>query len=452
MDTVVSVPRQLLIQALLILINAFFAATEIAVISLNTTKLKKQMEEGDKTAGALLGMAENPSGFLSTIQIGITLAGFLGSALAADTLSDRLATTLQGWGLDLPFHTLNMISVVVITIVLSFFTLIFGELVPKRIAQQKSELVARFSCRVISVLALLMRPFIWFLSACTNGVLRLMRMNVSGDDEQVTEDDIRLMVDAGGESGSIEEDEQEWIQNVFEFNDTTVSEVMVRPSDIVAIQEDMDNKEILSIIKESGRSRIPVYGEDINDIKGILNSRDFLMNLTEDDKRSLKQLIRPAYLVPETIHADKLFSEMQTKKQHLAIVIDEYGQTSGLITLEDLLEEIVGNIYDEFDKEEEKEIVKVGDNLWKVSGTLSVTDLEESLGMDIHDDELDFDTVGGMVFSQLTEIPQDGTTLDIDAYGLHIHVTKIEDRRIVEALVSIIPKDEPLNEENKDQA
>lgn len=452
MDTVVSVPRQLLIQALLILINAFFAATEIAVISLNTTKLKKQMEEGDKTAGALLGMAENPSGFLSTIQIGITLAGFLGSALAADTLSDRLATTLQGWGLDLPFHTLNMISVVVITIILSFFTLIFGELVPKRIAQQKSELVARFSCRVISVLALLMRPFIWFLSACTNGVLRLMRMNVSGDDEQVTEDDIRLMVDAGGESGSIEEDEQEWIQNVFEFNDTTVSEVMVRPSDIVAIQEDMDNKEILSIIKESGRSRIPVYGEDINDIKGILNSRDFLMNLTEDDKRSLKQLIRPAYLVPETIHADKLFSEMQTKKQHLAIVIDEYGQTSGLITLEDLLEEIVGNIYDEFDKEEEKEIVKVGDNLWKVSGTLSVTDLEESLGMDIHDDELDFDTVGGMVFSQLTEIPQDGTTLDIDAYGLHIHVTKIEDRRIVEALVSVIPKEEPHEEEKKDEA
>lgn len=452
MDTVVSVPRQLLIQALLILINAFFAATEIAVISLNTTKLKKQMEEGDKTAGALLGMAENPSGFLSTIQIGITLAGFLGSALAADTLSDRLATTLQGWGLALPFHTLNMISVVVITIILSFFTLIFGELVPKRIAQQKSELVARFSCRVISVLALLMRPFIWFLSACTNGVLRLMRMNVTGDDEQVTEDDIRLMVDAGGESGSIEEDEQEWIQNVFEFNDTTVSEVMVRPSDIVAIQEDMDNKEILSIIKESGRSRIPVYGEDINDIKGILNSRDFLMNLTEDDKRSLKQLIRPAYLVPETIHADKLFSEMQTKKQHLAIVIDEYGQTSGLITLEDLLEEIVGNIYDEFDKEEEKEIVKVGDNLWKVSGTLSVTDLEESLGMDIHDDELDFDTVGGMVFSQLTEIPQDGTTLDIDAYGLHIHVTKIEDRRIVEALVSVIPKEENHDEEKKDEA
>ncbi len=451
MDTVVSVPRQLLIQALLILINAFFAATEIAVISLNTTKLKKQMEEGDKTAGALLGMAENPSGFLSTIQIGITLAGFLGSALAADTLSDRLATTLQGWGLDLPFHTLNMISVVAITIILSFFTLIFGELVPKRIAQQKSELVARFSCRVISVLALLMRPFIWFLSACTNGVLRLMRMNVSGDDEQVTEDDIRLMVDAGGESGSIEEDEQEWIQNVFEFNDTTVSEVMVRPSDIVAIQEDMDNKEILSTIKESGRSRIPVYGEDINDIKGILNSRDFLMNLTEDNKRSLKQLIRPAYLVPETIHADKLFSEMQTKKQHLAIVIDEYGQTSGLITLEDLLEEIVGNIYDEFDKEEEKEIVKVGDNLWKVSGTLSVTDLEESLGMDIHDDELDFDTVGGMVFSQLTEIPQDGTTLDIDAYGLHIHVTKIEDRRIVEALVSVIPKEEPHDEEKKDE-
>ena len=442
----VSIPRQLLIQALLILVNAFFAATEIAVISLNTNKLRKQQEEGDKTAGMLLNMAENPAGFLSTIQIGITIAGFLGSAFAANTLAERLAHAIESTGIGLSYTTLNNISVVVITIILSFFTLIFGELVPKRIAQQKPEMVARIACKVIRVLATIMKPFIWLLTTCTNGVLLLFRLKTDGDDEAVTEDDIRLMVDAGGESGSIEEDEQEWIQNVFEFNDTTVSEVMVRPGDIVAAQIDMHNAEILAIIKASGRSRIPVYGEDINDIRGILNSRDFLMNLTEDNMKSIEEMMRPAYLVPETIHADKLFSEMQTKKQHLAIVIDEYGQTSGLITLEDLLEEIVGNIYDEFDEEEAAEISKVGDNLWKVSGTLSIDDLNEALETDLDQDELDFDTVGGLVYSQLTEIPKDGTTLDCDAYGLHIHVTKVEDRRICEAMVS---KMEPVTDEEE---
>ena len=203
----VSIPKQLLIQAILILVNAFFAATEIAVISLNTNKLKKQMEEGDKTAGMLLNMSENPAGFLSTIQIGITIAGFLGSAFAANTLAERMAHALQATGIGLSYSTLNNISVVLITIILSFFTLIFGELVPKRIAQQKPEFVARMACKVIRVLATVMKPFIWLLTACTNGVLLLFRLKTDGDDEQVTEDDIRLMVDAGGESGSIEEDE-----------------------------------------------------------------------------------------------------------------------------------------------------------------------------------------------------------------------------------------------------
>lgn len=452
MESFISVPKQLLIQAILILVNAFFAATEIAVISLNINKLKKEAEEGDKTSSKLLKMAENPSGFLSTIQIGITLAGFLGSALAADTLSDRLAAQLMVWGMDLPYATLNTISVVIITIILSFFTLIFGELVPKRIAQQKPEFVARLACKVISVLAAIMRPAIWFLSVCTNFVLTILRFKTDGDEETVTEDDIRLMVDAGGESGSIEEDEKEWIQNVFEFNDTTVEEVMTRSGDIIAIQEGMHNAEILSIIKESGRSRLPVYGEDINDIKGILYARDFLMNLTDDNMKKLTELLRPAFLVPETIHADKLFSEMQSKKQHMAIVIDEYGQTSGLITMEDLLEEIVGNIYDEFDGEEEEEAIsKIDDNLWKVKGSLSIVDLKEALDLDINEDELDYDTVGGMVFSQLTEIPQEGSTFSVDVEGLHIEVTKVEDRRIEETLISKIIKEDKAEEKTEEK-
>ncbi len=449
MDTAVSIPKQIVIQAILILLNAFFAATEIAVISLNANKLKKQAEDGDKKAVKLLKMVENPSNFLSTIQIGITLAGFLGSALAADTLSDSLVHVFQSWGVDLSYTVLNTISVFIITIIISFFTLIFGELVPKRIAQQKADAVARFSCSVISSLAKIMRPVIWLLSFCTNTILRLFRFKTDGESEQVTEDDIRLLVDAGGESGSIEEDEKEWIQNVFEFNDTAVSEVMVRTNDIIAIEDTMHNAEILALIKESGRSRFPVYGEDINDIKGILNARDFLLNLNEDKMKKLNELLRPAYLVPETIHADKLFSDMQMKKQHMAICVDEYGQTSGLITLEDLLEEIVGNIYDEFDEQEEEELQKLGDNLWKVSGSLPVEDLEEALDIALPDEELDFDTVGGMVFSCLNEIPQDGTELDVEIFGMKIHVTKIEDRRIVEALVSKIDSEAPNPKEKE---
>lgn len=447
----VSLPRQILIQAILILLNAFFAATEIAVVSLNANKLRKQVEEGDKKAAKLLKMVENPSNFLSTIQIGITLAGFLGAALASDALAERLTAALQSIGVRIPYSALNTISVFIITLIISFFTLIFGELVPKRIAQKKSESVARFAVGVISAIATVMRPVIWFLSLCTNTVLRIIGIKPNADDEQVTEDDIHIMVDAAGDAGSIEEDEKEWIQNVFEFNDTAVSEVMVRTSDIVAIQERMHNAEVLAIIKESGRSRFPVYGEDLNDIKGILNARDFLLNLNDDNMKKIKDMLRPAYFVPETIHADKLFSDMQKKKQHVAICIDEYGQTSGLITLEDLLEEIVGNIYDEFDEQEEEELIKVSDNLWKVSGSLSVEDLEEALDIDLPDEELDFDTVGGMIFSCLNEIPKDGSELDVSIFGLKIHVTKILDKRIVECYVSKETDENSLIEEKKSE-
>ena len=451
MESVVSIPRQILIQAILILINAFFAAAEIAVISLNHNKLKKQVEEGDQTAKILLKMVEKPSNFLSTIQIGITLAGFLGSALAADTLAEELTGVFISWGATLPYSVLNTISVFVITIIISFFTLIFGELVPKRIAQQKSDAVARFCCKVLNVLAKIMRPVIWLLSFCTNTVLKIFRFKADAEEEAATEEDIRLMVDAGGDSGSIEEDEREWIQNVFELNDTLVSEIMTRVSDIWGVQQNMHNAEILALIKESGRSRFPVYDEDLNDIKGILNARDFLLNLNDDKMKKVTELMRPAYFVPDTIRADKLFSDMQMKKQHIAICVDEYGQTSGLISLEDLLEEIVGNIYDEFDEQEEEELVKLGDNLWKVSGTLPVEDLEEALDIDLPNEELDFDTVGGMVFSCLNEIPQDGTQFDVEVFGLKVHVTKIEDKRIVEALISKAEPENEVEEEEKDK-
>ena len=427
-----SLAQQILLQVILIAINAFFAATEIAVVSLNTTKLKKMAEDGDRYAPRLLKMAENPTSFLSTIQIGITLAGFLGSAFAADNLAVYIRPLFENMGL--PSGVAGTISIIVITLIISFFTLIFGELVPKRIAQQKSFAVAKFSSGVITATAKIMRPAVWLLTASTNLVLRICRMNDGKEEESVTEDDIKLMVDAGGESGSIEEDEKEWIQNVFEFNDISVTEIMTREPDVVSFQIDTPSNEILDTIKDSGLSRFPVYGEDKNDILGILNARDFLINLNSGEHKSVKELLRPAYLVPDSIHADKLFSDMQEKKTHIAVVVDEYGQSVGIITLEDLLEEIVGNIYDEFDPQEEAEITKIGDGVWKVSGSLLLSDFSDETGIEIEENE-DYDTIGGMVLSTLSQIPEDGTELDVTVNGLRIHVTKIEDRRIEEAIV-----------------
>ena len=438
--------QQILLQIILIAINAFFAATEIAVISLNTTKLRKMADDGDRYAPKLLKMAENPSGFLSTIQIGITLAGFLGSAFAADNLAEYLVPAFTDLGL--PAGVSRTIAVILITLIISFFTLIFGELVPKRVAQNKAFEVAKFSSSVILITAKVMRPVVWLLSATTNLILRIFRIKDDGNGEAVTEDDIKLMVDAGGESGSIEEDEQEWIQNVFEFNDINVSEIMTREPDVVSFQVDTPESEILDTIKDSGLSRFPVYGEDINDILGILNARDFLINLNSPEHRPIREFLRPAYMIPDSIHADKLFSDMQEKKTHIAIVVDEYGQTVGIVTLEDLLEEIVGNIYDEFDPQEEKEIQSIGDGVWKVSGSLSLSDFSDETGIELEENE-DYDTIGGMVLSTLSQIPEDGTTLHAVVNGLDIQVTRIEDRRIDEAIVR---KAEPPAEETEESS
>ena len=442
-----SLAQQILLQIILILINAFFAATEIAVISLNTTKLRKMADDGDKYAPRLLKMAENPSGFLSTIQIGITLAGFLGSAFAADNLAVYISPLFLEIGV--PAGIANTLAVIIITLIISFFTLIFGELVPKRIAQQKAFAVAKFSSGVISVTAKIMKPVVWLLSATTNLMLKILRLKEDGDPDAVTEDDIKLMVDAGGESGSIEEDEKEWIQNVFEFNDMSVSDIMTREPDVVSFQVDTPENEILDTIKDSGLSRFPVYDEDINDILGILNARDFLISLNSGDHKGVRELLRSAYMVPESIHADKLFSDMQAKKTHIAIVVDEYGQTVGIVTLEDLLEEIVGNIYDEFDPQEESEIQKISDTEWKVSGALSLSDFSDETGIELEENE-DYDTIGGMVLSTLSQIPEDGTTLHVVINGLDIRVTKIEDRRIEEAIVK--KAEPPAGEDGKEEA
>ena len=445
----VSVPKQLLIQAILIALNAFFAAMEIAVISLNTTKLKRLVEEGDEKAGKLLSMAENPAGFLSTIQVGISLSGFLGAAFAADSLSEPLTLWLLEIGVKLPEALLNNIAVILITLILTFVTIVFGELIPKRIAQQKSYEVAKACCGIIGVISVIFKPIILLISGTTNLILRMMKLKTEAEDEQVSEDDIRMMVDVGGESGSIEEDEKEMIQNIFEFNDIAISEIMTRVSDVNAISIEDSEEDILRIIKESGNSRFPVYKDDINDIIGILNSREFLINLNDVNGKSVRDMLRKPYFVPETIKADQLFSDMQKNKVHISIVIDEYGETRGIVTLEDLLEEIVGNIYDEYDAAETPAIEPLPDGRWKVQGTLSIEDLNDELGIHITDDR-DYDTVGGMIFSCLHTIPEDGKQFTVEVNGLKITVTRVEDKRIIEAIVEKTEKESEDEEEKSE--
>lgn len=437
-----SILPQLLLQVILIFLNAFFAAAEIAVISLNASKLRKSAEDGDKTCARLLKLVEEPSGFLSTIQIGITLAGFLGSAFAADNFSGYLVDWVYK---DLGFHSLpvsvlDTLSVIVITIILSYFTLIFGELVPKRIAMQKSFAVAKFVYRVVSFVALIMKPAVAFLSLSTNLVLKMFGMKTEAEEETVTEDEIRLMVELGEENGSIDSDEKEWIQNVLEFNDTIVRNCMTHESEIIAISADATDKEITQLITESGTSRYPVYQNDLHDIIGVLNARTFLLSRANGEKTDIRKLLRPAYFIPETVHASTLFRDMQKQKLHIAIVVDEYGDTSGIVTLEDLVEEIFGNIYDEFDENEPAEIEQLKENLWRVTGTADVDDIAKELDIDLPESS-DYTTLGGMVFSNLKTIPKDGTTVDLDVGDIHIHVDAISRRRIQSALVSKVEKE-----------
>ena len=433
---------EILLQVVLILINAFFAATELAVVSLNSTKLRKLEEDGNKTASKLLKMVEEPSAFLSTIQVAITLAGYLGSAFAAENFSGDLSNwlyyTLGFQALSL--KALNTVSIIIITIILSYFTLVFGELVPKRIAMQKPYEVAKLACGVIRGMAFVLRPVIWLLSVSVNAVLRLLRLKVEAEEESVTEDEIRMMVDLGGQRGTIDEDEQEWIQNVFDFGDISVREAMTPRNDMDALPDDADDQEILEMIRECGRSRIPVYQENIDTIVGILNARDFLLDRNSGKNTPLKELLRPAYFAPETIKADNLFKEMQKEKVHIAIVVDEYGGTEGIITMEDLLEEIVGNIYDEFDQPEQPEIVPLEENQWRVSGATPLSSLVDDLDLPLPESD-DYDTLGGMIVTRLSSIPKDGEELDLEVNGVALHVERIRDHRIESVVVRLlVPK------------
>ncbi|MBR5109223.1 MAG: HlyC/CorC family transporter [Clostridia bacterium] len=429
----------MLIQVVLIAINAFFAAAEIAVVSLSETKLRHKAEEGDKKSQKLLKMILEPSGFLSTIQIAITLAGFLGSAFAADNFAAPLVGLIRDtWGFTLISRgTLNTLCVVFITLILSYFTLVFGELVPKRVAMKEPEKVARAAANIIDCTAKAMKPVVWLLTKSVNGVLHLFGIDPAANEEEVTEDEIRMMVDMGEEKGAIEGNERDMIENIFEFNNMTAADCMTHRTDVTALQVDAGNKEIMKTILESGLSRFPVYGEDLDDVLGTFTTRDYLLALSTGGKKTLREILRPAYFVPESVRTDVLFRDMQKNKTHIAIVVDEYGGTSGLITMEDLLEEIVGNIYDEYDKPLPQEIQKIGDNQYRIAGGALIEVINDALGLDLPTGE-GFESLGGLIFSRMMTIPKDGTHPVVECYGLRIRAEEIVDRRVEWATVTMI--------------
>ena len=442
----------LLIQVALIAINAFFAAAEIAVVSLSETKLRHKAEEGDKKSQRLLSMLLEPSGFLSTIQIAITLAGFLASAFAADSFAAPLVSLLRDqWGFTLfSAGTTKTLCVVFITLVLSYFTLIFGELVPKRVAMKEPEKVARAGCGAISAVAVAAKPVVWLLTKSVNGVLRLFGIDPTATEEEVTEDEIRMMVDMGEEKGAIEGNERDMIENIFDFNNMTAADCMTHRTDVAALQVDASNKEIMKAIIESGRSRFPVYGEDLDDVLGTFTTRDYLLALSTGGKKTLREILRPAYFVPESVRADVLFRDMQKKKTHIAIVVDEYGGTSGLITMEDLLEEIVGNIYDEYDKPLPQEIQKIGDQQYRIAGGALIEVINDALGLSLPT-EAGFESLGGLIFSRMMTIPKDGSHPVVECYGLRIRVEEIVGRRVEWATVTLLNQNQEKQEENAEE-
>ncbi len=423
----------LVLQVILIFINAVFASAEIAVISMNDNKMDKMAAEGDKRAIKLSKLTDQPSQFLSVIQVGITLAGFFGSAFAADNFASKLTNSLLNLGINIPPSTLNTISVIIITLILSYFTLVFGELVPKRVAMKNAEKLALFMAGLLYFISKAFAPLVLLLTASTNGILRLLGIDPDSEDEEVTEEDIRMMVDVGSEKGSINASEKEMIQNVFEFDNKTAEEVMTHRTEVDILWLDETDEEWSQKITRSRHSRYPVCDGSADNIIGVLNVKDYFRLKDKSRENIMNKAVKSAYYVPETVRTDVLFQNMKKTRNHFAVVFDEYGGMSGVITMNDLLEQIVGNFDDDYLNPEPPSIEKIGEDTWKIKGSAYLDDVSKQLGISLPDE--DFDTFGGLVFGVLGIIPEDGSTMELNEYGLKIKVTEIKGRRLETAIV-----------------
>lgn len=427
---------QLILQVVLIFLNAIFACAEIAVISMNDNKLAQMAEQGDKRAIRLAELTSQPARFLATIQVAITLSGFLGSAFAADNFSDKLVGILVNMGVAIPEATLDTISVIAITLILSYFTLVFGELVPKRLAMRKAEQLALGMSALISFFSKAFAPLVWVLTASTNGILRLCGIDPDAEDETISEEEIRMMVDIGNQKGVIDSTEQTIIQNVFSFDDLAVREFATRRTELALLWTDETPEEWEKIICESRYARYPVCDDTIDHIVGVLSVKDYFRLKDKSMDSLMKNAVHQPYFVPESIYADVLMGQMKRTHNHFAIVLDEYGGLFGVVTMNDLLEQLVGELEDEApDFALSPKIQQTAPDTWCIEGSMDLQELAKMLNISLPTE--DYETFSGYVFGNYGSIPCDGSTFDLDMDGLHITVKKIKEHCIESAVIRL---------------
>ncbi len=435
-----SIVSMLLLQILLILLNAVFASAEIAVISMSDAKLAALASQGDRRAVRLARLTSQPARFLATIQVAITLSGFLGSAFAADNFSGGLVTWLLGLGVPLPEKTLDTIAVVCITLILSYFTLVFGELVPKRVAMYKAEALALGISGLISAIARLFAPLVWLLTASTNAILRLLGIDPNAEQDEVTEEEIRMMVDAGSEKGAIDREEKQFIQNVFEFDDLTAGEISTHRTGLVLLrcEDEMDRWD--ETVRTHSYNLYPVCCGGADRIVGVLNAREYLCLSDKSRDSVMAQAVHPAYFVPETVKADLLFRNMKQTGNTMAVVLDEYGGLQGVVTLNDLVEQLVGELAPDDPSRGEGGIVPLEEGVWQIQGSVPLEQMQQTLGVPLPCDECD--TFGGFVLGQLGTVPQDGSCAQLEAEGLSIRLAEIRGHQLATAIVRRLPQPE----------
>lgn len=434
-----------LLQIFLIALNAIFAGTEIAVISVNETKLEKEVEHGNKHAKWLLKMTQNSSGFLATIQVAITLSGFLGAAFASDSFAAVLSGALKRIGIGLSDSVLNTISVVLVTLVISYFSIVFGEMVPKRIAMKNAERFSLTMAGPITVIAKLFAPLVWLLTKSTNGILRLCGIDPESDEEIVTEEDLLLMADAGRKKGTIDDSENDMIRNVFAFDDLTVGEICTHRKEVSILWMDETVTEWEQTIHESRHSVYPVCGDSVDQIIGVLNAKDFFRLNCRDKKAVMEHAVHTPYFVHENLKADQLFSKMKRHADHFAVVLDEYGGMCGIITVTDLVEQLVGDFDDDEMLRQEPEIERLDSRCWKVRGSCSLHDVSRALEYAFPEEE--YETFSGFLIGSLGEIPKDGTKLKMQVGPFQVRILDVCQHRIEKAIVHLMePEKNPAAE------
>ncbi len=426
---------KIILLLVLIFLNAVFASAEIAVISMNDARLRQLTNEGNKKAVRLSKLVEQPSRFLATIQVAITLAGLLSSAFAADSFSEPVVKWLVSLGVNMNSKTLGVIVLVVITIILAYFNLVFGELVPKRIAMKRAEKMALGMSTMLYGVSVVFKPIVFILTASTNLVLRLFGINPNENDEVVTEEEIRMLLSQGREQGTIREYENEIIQNVFEFNDTTVDQICTHRVDVDLLDADGSTEAWNKMIYETRHSYYPVFKENNENIIGILDTKDYFRLKNKNKQNVIAKALDEPYYIPSGMKANVLFSRMKISRKYLAVIIDEYGGFEGIITLHDLMEALVGDIYEPEEKVVQNDIQHLTDDSWRIKGSADIQEVSEALGVDLTDEDL-YDTFNGYVYSVIQRVPNDGEVFECETDRLIISVRSVKNHIIQFATVT----------------